>query len=236
MRFSSFALVASFAGVFVAAVTAGACTATQTTIPLDFGDAGSSTNPTDPKGSSGGTSGTSGGSSGGTAGTTCEKICEKAASAKCSAQSTCVADCEADQKKIPAGCKAEADAVQECASKASTFECNSKGKPVVKGACDTEGNALVQCVLGGGKPDAGPKDCGTLKTGDATCDSCMESKCCSQLAACSADAACLDLLDCYGTCNDNACYAKCDADHPGGVPESKLVFSCMSGSCSAQCN
>lgn len=234
MRFSSFAFVSSFAAVFVASVAVGACTATQTTIPLDFGDAGSSTNPTDP--GSSGSSGTSG-SSGKPAGTTCEKICEKAASAKCSGQSTCVADCEADQKKIPAGCKTEADAVQECAAtKASKFECNSKGKPVVKGDCDTEGNALVQCVLNGPKPDAGPKDCGTLKTGDATCDTCMEAKCCSQLAACSGAKACTDLLDCYGGCNDNACYAKCDTDHPGGVTASKAVFSCMSGSCSAQCN
>ena len=203
---------------------------------IDFGEGGTSTtDPTTPAtGKDSGTTTTTPPANG----TTCEKICAKAASANCSAQASCVSDCEADQAKIPAGCKAEADAVQECAAtKATTFECSSKGKPIVKGACDTEGNALVQCVLNGGKKDAGgPTDCGNLTSGSATCDTCVNAKCCAEAFACSNDAAGGDVLDCFSTCSDSACFSKCEADHPAGVAKEKAFYNCLGTQCSAQCN
>ena len=149
MRFALIACGVSLLGLGLAT----ACSSpTIHTIDLTEGDGGtaSSTNPTNPKpGTSGGTSGTSG-TSGATGNTTCDKICAAAASANCSKQSTCVADCEADAAKIPAGCKTEADALQACAAKATSFKCSSTGKPTVASGCDDEGNALLKCLTSGG--------------------------------------------------------------------------------------
>lgn len=231
------AFAVSLASLFAGSFAIGACTAH--TIPIDLSNVGDGTNPTPTAdgGSSGSTSSGSSGKPSSSGGTICEKICAKAESAKCSGQSTCITDCEADQKKIPAGCQTEADAAQKCAAeKATHFQCSSSGKATVKGDCDTEGSALVQCVLGGGKPDSGgPKDCGNLKTGDKTCDSCMEASCCSQLAACSGDKACLDIIDCASGCTDNACVTNCENAHSAGITKERALIGCMTTSCKTQC-
>lgn len=200
----------------------------------------------EPTSSSGGTTPSDGGTTtpgkdGGTTatGSACERSCAKAEGAKCSGQATCVADCEADLTKIPASCKDLAAALTECAASKGTFSCNSKGKATVSAGCDDEGNALVACVLGGGK-DAGADgggSCGNLTSGSAACDSCVNQKCCAQAAACSNDAECTAILQCFGTCSptDNACFTACENKHASAIAKEQAFYGCLGTSCKAQC-
>lgn len=240
MRLASFRLASSFAllslslgSLALLALGGAACTSTVRSIDLGGGDA----SPTDPAlgaGTGAGTK-TDGGSST-SGGTLCEQVCAKAASASCSKQSSCVADCEADQKKVPDGCKAQAEDALECAAtKATKFECSSSGKPLAKDGCETESKALVDCVLGGGKTDAGPKDCGNLSSGSAACDTCVNASCCAEAAACSGDAACTNILDCFSSCTNSACYTTCENANPTGVAKERAFYGCLDSKCASAC-
>lgn len=236
MRLASFGFASSFALVSFALVALGGAACTTSVRSVDFGDGGLS--PTDPAlgaGTGGGTKSDGGSST--EPGTLCEKVCAKAASTSCSKQSTCVADCEADQKKIPDGCKTQAEDALECAAtKATKFECSSSGKPLAKDGCETESKALVDCVLGGGKTDAGgPKDCGNLSSGSAACDTCVNASCCTEAYACSNDVACGNILDCFSGCTTAACYTNCENTYPAGVAKEKAFYGCLDSKCSSAC-
>lgn len=209
-----------------------ACTATAETIPgspTATNDAGRGTSVDDDETKDGGSSKSSSGSSGGSI---CEQLCEKGASASCAKQSTCVADCETELKQIPAGCKEQADAANECAiGRGTGWKCSSKGRPQVSGGCDDEAQALVDCVLNGGAGGGGGGNgsCGTLTSGSQTCDACVQQKCCSIQKACSDDAECVAILDCFNDCNDDACFTQCEQDHPSGVAKEQALYGCISG-------
>ena len=232
MRFIMVACGVSLTGLL--GVLAACSSPTIRGLDLGDGDGGhvTATDPNKPKPS--GSSGTSGAPS-----TTCGKICAAAASANCSKQSSCVDDCEADQSKVPAGCKTEGDALQECAAKATSFKCSSDGKPTVASGCDTEGNAFIQCVLGGGKKDSGAPTtgCGNLSSGIPACDTCQNANCCTEAAACSNDAACGDVINCLSTnnCSTQACYTMCENAHPAGKAHEQAFYACLGAKCSAPC-
>jgi hypothetical protein len=233
MRLSILAAVVSLAGLS----SLFACTATGTkTIIDDTPDGGktSSSNGTSPTPGSSSSSSSSGGG-----GTICDQVCAKAASANCSGQSTCVKDCESQQSQVPAGCKTQLDDALQCAaSRATGFKCSSSGKATAQG-CDTEGNALVQCMMNGGGSSSGGSssggggNCGNITTGVAACDTCVTSNCCAQNAACGND--CFAILQCFQNCTDNACYTQCENQHPAGVSQEQALLSCVSSNCSSVC-
>ncbi|MBX3189781.1 MAG: hypothetical protein KF819_22340 [Labilithrix sp.] len=222
MRIGSFALCATLSGLLGLV----ACSSTVVR-SVDLSDAGTSST-TDPnKPDDGGAK---------SAGSTCEKICAKAASADCAKKSSCVADCEADLEKIPAGCKEEADAAQECAAtNATAFKCSSSGKAIVEGGCDDEGMALLQCVTSGGKDSGAPQGCGNISFGSAQCDACVTKNCCAQNAACSASSECLAILDCFEGCTSNACYTACENAHPTGKAAEQAFYGCIQPTCNSAC-
>jgi hypothetical protein len=258
MRFVMFACGVSLAGLGL--VTACSSPTIRTLDLSELGDGGSqSVNGNNPKpGSSGGTSGTttSGGTSGTTGTTACDKACAAAASAKCSGQSSCVSDCEAQEAKVPASCKTQYDAVQACAATAK-FKCSSTGKATIASGCDTESNALVTCLTSGGSSgssgtsgssggtsgssgssgSSGGANCGSFTTGSATCDSCQTSMCCAQGAACTANTACGDIIDCISTmnCTTQACVTQCEQAHSAGTATEQAFIGCMQTKCSAAC-
>lgn len=216
--------------------TAGivACTSHTTTSIVEDGGSDDTTDTAD--GGKTQTKADSGNSNAG--GSLCEKMCAKAEAANCSKQSSCVSDCEKQLDSVPAACKSKADALIECgATKATGFKCSSSGAATASG-CDDEGTALLACIQNpGADDDAGTGSCGTLQTGDATCDTCAEKNCCTEMATCSNNADCLAVLDCFSTqkCNDDACYEACEAQHPNGTNDELSMFQCLAQSCQTQC-
>lgn len=217
----------------VFALGAVACSTTVTSTPdTSAGDAGktsSSKDETKPGAGGGG----GGSSSSGTG--ICADFCEKAASADCSSQSTCEADCQKQLDAAPA-CKDAAEALIACGGKTGTFDgCSSSGKPKLKG-CDDETLAYLQCVQGGGPKDGGtnpgPSKCDQLETGDAPCDTCMDSKCCAQETACIDEPDCLDFFDCIG---NGTPQATCESQHAAGAAVATSIDQCMQSSCAAAC-
>ena len=80
----------------------------------------------------------------------------------------------------------------------------------------------------------GGASCG-LSTGEATCDTCLDTSCCGQTTTCLGDADCVAVIGCYDTCSDSACAAACDAAHPAGSSELTAVITCAQSSCGAAC-
>lgn len=230
MRFARFSFVLV---PFVSLVAVAACTASVTSSPTD--PAASGTDGGAGKDGGGGGAASDGASGGG--GSACERACAKSAGANCSAQASCVSDCEADLAKIPASCKDQADAAIECAgTKATAWKCDDKGKAVVTAGCDDETGALISCIVGGGQDAGGDGgSCGTLTSGKAACDTCVNNNCCAQAAACSSDAECGAILQCFSSCNDDACYTKCENAHPSGVSHEQAFYTCLGTSCKAAC-
>jgi hypothetical protein len=112
-------------------------------------------------------------------------------------------------------------------------------------ACIDEalGTDSAASLIGGGttepepKPEPAPACSLKLKTGQATCDSCMGSKCCAQDNACAGSSSCVALLNCVVKCpnNDSACVDACASSYPSGVTPLTNWISCMDKSCGTSC-
>jgi hypothetical protein len=79
--------------------------------------------------------------------------------------------------------------------------------------------------------------CG-VQTGNATCDTCLDTSCCSQGQACAnaPNNACLNLFQCIGGCNGNAtCQQNCQTTNQAGVASAQALSQCINGSCGTQC-
>jgi hypothetical protein len=126
----------------------------------------------------------------------------------------CVSACEAAH---PSG-TAKITALSTCAGTACGAACG--GPPSGPG--------------GPGGPAPAPGSCG-LTSGEATCDTCLDTSCCAQTTTCIGDADCVAVIRCYDACSDSACAAACDAAHPGGSAHLTGVFTCAQASCTAAC-
>lgn len=78
-----------------------------------------------------------------------------------------------------------------------------------------------------------PPECG------GTCDACLDcaivGPCNVEAVACAENPDCLDLGDCYTSCNDASCYDVCDAIYPGGVADYAEYVGCALDVCAASC-
>ena len=96
---------------------------------------------------------------------------------------------------------------------------------------------------GGGSTGVGGStsgECG-LTTNDATCDSCINSKCFASCDACATNQQCLDYLTCLQNCaaDDTVCEGTCAGQYPTGKPLLDAFIGttgCMTVSCEAECS
>ena len=58
----------------------------------------------------------------------------------------------------------------------------------------------------------GGASCG-LASGDATCDTCLDTSCCAENTACVSNADCTALVTCGDACRDDACLSACMSAH-----------------------
>ncbi len=155
----------------------------------------------------------------------------------CVCATGCVTECAADAlcKKPSCGFTAQDPTCQTCfetkccsqmAACAADKDCaacaTSANKPA---SCAT--NALYQaeqqCISTGCLTECGGSKCG-FGSDDATCNTCYEEKCCSELAACAADATC---TSCVTTSTPAASCAS--------NPLVKAARTCVNGSCATAC-
>lgn len=88
---------------------------------------------------------------------------------------------------------------------------------------------------GGGGGDGGVSACG-FGSGDATCDSCLDTNCCADANACTGDADCTALMDCASRCSDDTCEAACETAHPGGTAKMNALSACANTTCNTACS
>lgn len=89
----------------------------------------------------------------------------------------------------------------------------------------------------GTSTDAG-SSCGTATFGSTRCQSCMQTSCCAEAAACTAVDGCRKLADCLGACDpqDAACTSACRTTFAAGDgPEAASVQSCQAVHCGSMC-
>lgn len=166
----------------------------------------------------GGSSSSSGGSSSGGVAGGGGDACEVCADAKCGAQ---LDACEAD-----AACVALAMCLEQCADEACATQCfatNAAGQANLDAA---DACVVAQC----------PIECGEASepTPDP-CESCVDTKCQSQIDACLANAQCSGLWGCYDQCQDDACWTQCDSQFAAGLPLSDAVDTCVETQCASEC-
>lgn len=114
----------------------------------------------------------------------------------------------------------------------------------------TNGGKGLDGLLGGGTPSGGgtaaggtsggggastlPTSC-ALAAGDSTCVTCLKQSCCSPTLACSNNAECKAIVECGGTCVDQACYNNCVSAHPNGQAALQSAVNCQKAHCQSAC-
>lgn len=72
-----------------------------------------------------------------------------------------------------------------------------------------------------------------------TCDACLDcailDPCNVEAVACAENQDCVDVGDCYTTCDDASCYDVCDAIYPGGVVDYIEYAECVLDVCTLSC-
>jgi len=147
-------------------------------------------------------------------------------SASCTALVTCLGNCAQGDTTCANGCAtqnqsgvATLQALQTCISSSCSTQCAAGGS-------------------GGGGTNPPPAgSCGTLQTGVAACDTCLDNSCCSQASTCSNSTACTAYLQCLQTnnCTTQACANQCGTAHPGGQAPYTALNTCLSTNCASAC-
>lgn len=136
-----------------------------------------------------------------------------------------------------ADCTALIDCVSRCSDAACESACEAAHPAGTTKLTTLATCANVTCgaACGGGGPGGGgPGSCG-LTSGNATCDTCLDTSCCAQTTTCLGDADCVALINCYDACTDAVCASACDAAHSTGATKIDAVAVCAQNSCAATC-
>jgi len=99
---------------------------------------------------------------------------------------------------------------------------------------------------GGGTPTGGsgggPNSCTSVSSGNASCDSCLHSTCCSSIEACLADATCVSLFNCINQACANASASQfnaCVQQSCGPFLTAATLYNgigqCVQASCGGAC-
>ncbi len=161
-------------------------------------------------------------------GTCCTEDAACAGDADCTALVDCYGACTDD------ACFSSCDAAHATgAAKLDTFlQC-------VETSCATDCGGPPPPPPGppGPPPGGGPGACGgTVTSGSATCDACLDASCCTDVTSCTSDADCRDFMSCTDACTDAACAASCQTAHPAGAAELDALTTCVTSSCGSSCN
>lgn len=157
-----------------------------------------------------------------------DAACDTCLDASCCAQNAaCVtnADCTA---LVACG-----DACRDDACIAACLSAHPTGAKLLEGLSTC---VETSCTAACGGPSAPPPGgaCG-FASGDASCDSCLDTSCCGDANACLSDGDCVSLLDCVDGCADSACMTACEAAHPSGMKKIDALSTCATTTCGAAC-
>jgi len=74
---------------------------------------------------------------------------------------------------------------------------------------------------------------GSVFTGVADCESCVESSCCAELSACAPGTPCGNLLACQSTCpnGEGGCLGNCQMTFPAGQADYQALDGCFQNNC-----
>ncbi|MEJ7731509.1 MAG: hypothetical protein WKG00_20140 [Polyangiaceae bacterium] len=88
-----------------------------------------------------------------------------------------------------------------------------------------------------GSSSTGSSGCDASGSRD-TCSNCaLGSACAPEANACSGDADCIAMLDCFETCVDDVCLDNCMNTHPTGAQLYMAMAECVfCGACVLDCN
>jgi hypothetical protein len=105
-----------------------------------------------------------------------------------------------------------------------------------------DANCAAECGPAGdaGSSDAAPTDagmCGGYGSSNPTCNTCLDTSCCTQAFGCGANAQCNALFACTQACaqGDQACLNACSQQFPSGVSAYDAFVGCMNTSCAGKC-
>lgn len=92
-------------------------------------------------------------------------------------------------------------------------------------------------VAGSGGDSSGDGGlCGDFQSSIATCQSCLDTSCCSQNGACTGITACRALGSCIPYCTTQTCIDDCNRQYADGVAAYGALNNCASNSCTAACS
>lgn len=128
-------------------------------------------------------------------------------------------------------CLSSAQALNTCAEQTCGSACQMASGSSSGGSASSSGS-------GGGSSGAGSSGggmtaaCG-ISFANASCASCVTSKCCSATQACGEDQSCLGIITCIHGCNaDTSCEDNCVANAPASAQmELNSAASCWESSC-----
>jgi hypothetical protein len=157
--------------------------------------------------------------------------CEACLTASCcSALSACSNDASCiTLDECESSCAAGDDVcAQNCAN------ANPSGVDDLEGVLNCESSAC-NAPCSGTTSDAGAA-CG-YSSSNATCETCLETDCCTQAMTCSASSDCASIVTCVAACatNDTACQSSCVSGDPAGSSAYDSFNQCLSGSCTSAC-
>jgi hypothetical protein len=101
----------------------------------------------------------------------------------------------------------------------------------------TSGSPFGGSTSGGSSSGGNVTACGINSTGNATCDQCIATHCCTQFHACAAEPQCKPLITCVENCanGDNACNNTCEQQYPNGVQPAEGAANCFDQNCKTAC-
>ncbi|MCE7894913.1 MAG: hypothetical protein DYH12_35275, partial [Sorangiineae bacterium PRO1] len=67
------------------------------------------------------------------------------------------------------------------------------------------------------------------------CVTCLQTNCGTELAACLGNTACAAIVQCAGSCTDQACADACVTSNPNGKTDWDAVEACGTTKCATEC-
>jgi hypothetical protein len=179
--------------------------------------------------SGGGSVGSATSSSGGGSQGSCQTVCDRLLAANCPADTptSCMNDCEQAFAKYETQCQSEATNWLGCLQNNATFTCGADGKARANTqqamtVCSAEEGALVACSA-------------CISDGSSSCDTCVKTKCCSELKAYASDPNLVEFENCLASCTSStdvqACSTACENRFPALKTKIDAYTSCQIQQC-----
>jgi hypothetical protein len=165
----------------------------------------------------------------------CQAYCAQTKAGSCRGRDepTCLGRCM--RAVVSSACRALWEDALSCGAQTGQFGCDARFNPILSN-CTSETSDFADCVQAGVVPSPDGGTCGIYSSvPDPVCDACLNRACCQEQSDCHFDKACIALLNCYGSCSDEACQTQCDADHAAGKAHSDAFYTCVDTKCFFSC-